>query len=180
MTGGGDQDFNDVVLSIGSAALKVPGTAGQTAPTTVTLTGRQKNLNYELGVFKVDDVTGKIGNLGPSDKGYAAAALSAGNYQTIFAGNQAIGAQTTLDLNSDSLLGLYLIPNSTTAQFISQNSSNVLGSASNAFFSFAAANPDGADHLWRSSEDQFAFDDIINGGDRTFNALTFRFLFAKK
>jgi hypothetical protein len=176
-SGGGDRDFNDVVLSVGPGALLVPGTSGQTTPTTFEWTGKQAKFNNEFGLFRVDDATGRIGNLLPGDPGYAAAALGNGNSQVIFARGQNVGVQTSLSLTSGSYVAWYLIQNGTTAQFISQNPGNLGSAEPLVFLSPIAAAPDGVDHLWRLPGEEFAFEDQTGGGDRDFNDLRFRMRF---
>jgi hypothetical protein len=176
-SGGGDRDFNDVVMSVGAGALLVPGTLGQTTLTTFEWTGKGGRFNNELGLFRVDDATGRIGSLLPGDAGYAAAALGNGNSQVIFARGQSVGAQASLSLASGNYIAWYLLQNGTTAQFLAQNSGDVGGTRPLAFFSSIAANPDGLDHLWRLAGEEFGFEDQAGGGDRDFKDLRFRVRF---
>ncbi|MBD2412616.1 DUF4114 domain-containing protein, partial [Nostoc calcicola FACHB-3891] len=85
----------------------------------VTLTGSNSNLVNELGVFIVDDDTGKINGIAPGEPGYAQAALD--RAQVIFSvlTNIPNGFNTTnitrlLELNSGDRLRFYLVKNSTT------------------------------------------------------------------
>jgi cyclophilin family peptidyl-prolyl cis-trans isomerase len=172
ITGGGDQDFNDLVFTVGIAgerATTVPGIAGQTVPTTFTWLSREAGFNNEIGLFRVDSADGRIGTLQPSDPGYARAALTSSTRQTIFASGQGAGAITTLSLPGGSLFGLYLIQNTSTAGFLSQNPDNAPGVITNAFFSFTDANPDRFDHWIWQSDKEFVFEDLFMGGDRDFN-----------
>lgn len=168
-TGGGDQDFNDVVFSVGPAALQIPGQWGQRRPLAIALTQRQANYQNEFGLFWVNDASGRIGKLKPGDPDYASAALSAGNYQVIFSRQTPVGTTTNLQVPSGWYLGWYLIQNGTTAEFLSN-----AGQSPRVFFSFLAANPDGVDHFWRLPGNEFGFEDDTNGGDRDFDDLRFR------
>jgi hypothetical protein len=177
-SGGGDRDFNDVVFSVGPAALLVPGTAGQTSQGLFDWVSKDAKFNNELGVYRVDDATGRIGNLLPGDAGYAAAALGNGNSSVVFARGQTAGAQASVSLASGSYVAWYMIQNGTTAQFLSQNLGNQLPGSPLALFSLATASADGIDHLWRRLGGEFAFEDQTNDGDDDFNDLVFRFRFS--
>ena len=178
-TGGGDRDFNDVVFSVGAPrkALSVPGETGQKIKTKFTWTGREADFNNELGLFIVDDVKGRIGNLLPKDPGYARAALSRASRQLIFTNGQTQGAITNLELNAQAFFGLYLIQNATTEQFLSQNPENIIGDGPSAFFFFPGANPDGYDHIRELAKGEFAWEDSTSGGDGDYNDLVFRYEF---
>jgi len=167
--GGGDQDFNDVVFSVGPTALQIPGQWGQQRSIAIALTQRQADYENEFGLFLTNDASGRIGNLKPGDPAYATAALSAGNYQVIFSSQTPVGTTTNLQVPSGWYLGWYLIQNGTTADFLSN-----AGNTPRIFFSFLAANTDGADHFWRLPGHEFGFEDDTNGGDFDFNDLRFR------
>jgi len=65
---------------------------------------------------------------------------------------------------------MYLVQNSTSAKLLRTNPENRLGRAPLMFLTFAAANPDGIDHLRRSGA-RYAFEDMTGGGNRDFNDL---------
>jgi RHS repeat-associated protein len=161
------------------SALAVPGTAGQSIPTTFTLTGANSSFANEFDIFPVDDATGRIGALKPSDEGYEAAALSRAGQQVVFADGAAVGTTATFDLPAGSLLGLYIVHNHTTAQALSQNPDNLLGQRPLVYFSFQSANPDRFEHIQQTGSNQFAFEDLFGGGDLDFNDLEVRVDFAQ-
>lgn len=136
ITGGGDRDFNDVVFTIAESrkAITVPGQRGQKVATKFTWTQREAAFNNELGLFIVDDPTGRISNLLPQDPGYAQAALTSKSRQVMFASGQTQGYAKNLELPSQAYIGFYLIQNSTSEQFLSQNPQNQIHQGPSAFF----------------------------------------------
>lgn len=179
MTGGGDRDFNDVIFDVGvlrDRVLHVPGEAGQLATATFTWDIRRASYNNELGIFRVDDASGRLGNLMPGDAGYATAALSSAERHIVFVSGKKAGAVTTLDLLS-GLYGLYLVQNSTTAAFLAKNSSNSIRGKPLVFFGFFGANPDRFDHMRWLADNKFAFEDMTRGGDRDFDDLVAHVVF---
>lgn len=78
--GAASGDFDGVVFRVSrtsSRAFQVPGRLGESVRTTFTWTFREADFNNELGLFRVDDPTGRIGSLHPGDRGYAAAPFPA-------------------------------------------------------------------------------------------------------
>ena len=115
-----------------------------------------------VGFYAVDDITGKIGNLKPSDAGYAAAAL-----------NRAVGKMGKTETKdtqvSQAIYAPYIIANGTIEQFLSQNASNSAGDLPHAYFNYVSANPDKVDHIRLLGDNKFGFEDMYGGGDRDFN-----------
>ncbi|MGB3638881.1 MAG: Ig-like domain-containing protein [Rivularia sp. (in: cyanobacteria)] len=179
LTGGGNKDFNDVVFTISESrkALNVPGETGQKVTAKFTWTDREAAFNNELGLFIVDDTTGRIGNFLPPDPGYARAALNNISRRIIFASGETEGAVKNLELASGEYIGFYLIQNSTTEHFLQQNPENKSGNGPSAFFLFPGANPDQFDHVVELPPDQFAWEDLTGGGDKDFDDLVFRYEF---
>ncbi|GAA6623079.1 putative Ig domain-containing protein [Scytonema sp. NUACC26] len=179
LTGGGDRDFNDVVFTIGKSrqALSVPGQIGQKVATKFTWTDREAAFNNELGLFIVDDATGKIGNLLPTDPGYAQAALNSASRQIVFNSGQTEGAVKNLELPSQVFFGFYLIQNATTEKFLNQNPQNEIGKGPLAFFLFPSVNPDEFDHIVELPLNQLGWEDLTGGGDKDFDDLVFRYEF---
>ncbi|MGF1498799.1 MAG: tandem-95 repeat protein [Elainellaceae cyanobacterium] len=158
----------------------VPAGIDATTTTTITLESRAALFQNEIGAFFTDDAEGRIGNLKPGDKGYAAAALSPERRLVVFAPNSPSGTQSQLQLRPDQYLGWYLIQDSDSETFLRENPKNKLpkngknkGNKPLAFFSFVAANPDGIDHLQYRSENQLGWEDLTNGGDRSFDDAVF-------
>lgn len=138
----------------------------------MALTLRAGRYRNEVGIYRVDDATGRIGKLRPGDAGYAKAALHTSRIARLFRGTDRRGATLAAQLVGGQHYGLYLIQKSNRGDFLRTNPANALAGKPLAFFSFAKANPDGFDHLRiRRSGDGYAFswEDMTGGGDRDFN-----------
>src|SRR5262249_41617375 len=120
------------------SAFLVPGQAGQTTEATFTLIRREAHLLNELGLFVVDDASGRIGAHHPGDRGCAAAALA--RRVKLFDRGQEQGATARVLLHGGAFFGTYLIQDATAERFLSRNADERPGRRPVAFFSFAAAN----------------------------------------
>jgi uncharacterized repeat protein (TIGR01451 family) len=136
---------------------------------TFTLVGRNADHRSELGLFLVDDASGRIGKVRPGDPGYALAAL--GRRQFSFDRFSPVGTRHTVNLPVGGFYGWYLVQNDSSASFLARNPTNRLGAGPLMFFSFRAANPDGVDHLRQYSPTRVGFEDLTFGGDWDFNDL---------
>ncbi|WP_439630847.1 peptidylprolyl isomerase [Gemmata sp.] len=166
-TGGGDRDFNDLVVTIRKAGdtisgtLTVPTAAGRTTTVTGTVLkptrasgGTGAPASGEVGVIVTDDAAGKIGTLNPGDAGYAAAALA--RARVLFAPGAAVGTAAPLALAGGQSLMFYFVPGGTAAQVASTNPTNSGTGSRVAYFSVAAANPDKAFHMRTVSPEKVA------------------------
>ncbi|MCI0464570.1 MAG: peptidylprolyl isomerase [Gemmataceae bacterium] len=172
LAGGGDQDFNDVIFTVGSLgaqAVPVPGQTGETVSTTFSVASRDAAFKNEVGVFVTDDARGTVAGLSPGDSGYANAALASASSRVLFTADQGAGATTTVDLPGGGFLGLYMVVNGTTEQALARDPAAGSTATPQVFFAFTAANPDGLDHLRWFSETTFGFEDLLGGGDQDFN-----------
>lgn len=137
-------------------------------------TSRQAAYDNEIGIYVVDDLAGSVDGILPGQPGYAAAALSRASRQVVFASGAGAGASMTATFDGGEILAYYMIRNDTTANFLSRNSANQRGRGPIAYFSFAAANPDGVDHM-RSVADPVTgnvltyWEDMYGGGDQDYN-----------
>ena len=153
MTGG------DVHLA---RAVAVAETAGG-ADDQVAIVRVRQNGQDQLAVsfYKVDDLSGKIGNLNPGDAGYAAASAA-----------RAYGLQS-----GDSLLlgpgyGFFekaAITNVDAGDLIAMTLTN--RSSGDVWFAFAHANSDGRGHIVNYGHNTWGWEDTRGGGDRDFNDL---------
>jgi hypothetical protein len=174
LTGGGDQDFNDVVFNVGQPGILLPGQEEQTVPLTIDLVSNEAIYQNEMGYFLVDTPDGKIADLLPGDEGYADAVLASDRHQVVMTAGETVPTQT-VNLPSGKYLGWYLVANGTTADIIQARQNNTQ-TAPHIFFSYSAANKDGLSHLHAQADSQtWAWEDIWGGGDRDFNDLVFRF-----
>ncbi|MCA2803666.1 MAG: DUF4114 domain-containing protein, partial [Microcystis sp. M114S2] len=174
LTGGGDQDFNDVVFNIAQAGIVLPGAKGKQVPLTVETVSQDNTFQNEMGYYLVDTPNGEIDGIKPGDQGYLDAALSGDRHQVIFASGKAFDSKT-FNVPSGKYLGWYLVANGTTEQAIAKGEN-----APPVFFSYAAANEDGLNHVHAQQDSQtWAWEDFWGGGDRDFNDLVFRFSFGE-
>jgi hypothetical protein len=174
LTGGGDQDFNDVVFNVGQPGILLPGEEGQEVPLTVDFVSKEATYQNEMGYFLVDTPDGKIGDLLPGDEGYGDAVLASDRHQVVMTAGETVPTQTVI-LPSGKYLGWYLVANGKTADVIQARQKNTQ-TAPHIFFSYSAANKDGLSHLHAQADSQtWAWEDIWGGGDRDFNDLVFRF-----
>jgi hypothetical protein len=126
-----------------------------------------------MGVFLVDDASGRIGDRMPGERGYARAALSSAARSTLFSGRPKVGTVKRVDLPAESYLGFYLVQNGKARQFLKSGGRR----RPHVFFSFKDANHDGFNHLRKLPGGHYAFEDQTRGGDRDFNDLVFRVRF---
>jgi cyclophilin family peptidyl-prolyl cis-trans isomerase len=150
----------------------VPGTPGSSQQVTVTLTSEETFFRSEVGFYLVDDLRGNLGSLAPGDSGYAQAAMNA--RQILLASGQTTGATTTINVLGGQMLALYLIQNDTSANLVANNPRNATTGGRVAFFSVAAANPDGIAHAQSvgdisSGYASYSWEDLLNGGDKDYN-----------
>ncbi|HAG80951.1 MAG TPA: hypothetical protein DCL61_07200 [Cyanobacteria bacterium UBA12227] len=115
--------------------------------------------NNSGGFYVVDNYKGHIGNLKPSDPGYAQAAVS-----------QRLDLDQEL-LPAGKLLAPFIIADGTPEEFLAHNPNNQHGQGKLAYFAYIGANPDGVDHVRQLDKNTFAFEDLFGGGDRDFNDL---------
>jgi|694.fasta_scaffold16546_2 RHS repeat-associated protein len=174
LTGGGDQDFNDVVFNVGQPGILLPGEEGQKVPLTVDFVSEEATYQNEMGYFLVDTSDGKIGDLLPGDEGYTDAVLASDRHQVMMTAGETVPTQT-VNLPSTKYLGWYLVANGTTDDIIQARQNNAK-TAPHIFFSYSAANKDGLSHLHAQADSHtWAWEDVFGGGDRDFNDLVFRF-----
>jgi hypothetical protein len=171
---GGDDGGDD-----GGAASGVftPG-SDATGPVTLpaSFTSREAAFDNELGFF-LTDADGSINGIAPGGDGWAEAGLRSPTRQVLFQSGSDAGAQATPSFTAGDNIVFYLIQDNTTDVFLEQNASNEVGGGPLAFFSIAAANPDGEDHVQFSQTSdglmEFRWEDLTGLGDEDFNDLVF-------
>jgi len=202
ITGGGDQDFNDLVFVVRptgtslSEGIRIPGVQGRDLAVTFQLQIANRSADAvdktardtspgEVGLFTTDDEAGVIDGLRPGDPGYAQAALRRG--QVLFATGAAALTQQMLTLNGGAFLGFYYVPNGTAADVVSRNPNNAADGDVLAFFNYNDANPDAGVSHFRSfsaenasidpqgldSPFQFHMMGTLNGGPADFDDISF-------
>ena len=160
--GGGDQDFDDMVVSVQIAEDAPPlGTElqgdeqGELIDLRDELTGSiaasfstsgSAQFSDSFGFYVVDDASGSIGGVTPDDPNYAQLAVQ----------NE---VDLTQGLPGGSLLAPFFIADGTAQEFLSSNPTNQQGQLPQAYFSFLGANPDSLDHIVRLGDNAFGFED---------------------
>jgi Domain of unknown function (DUF4114) len=181
MMGGGDRDFNDLIVNATLpsttplSGANVPGAqsvidlrdiSGVKAAS-VTVGGSSSYDNF-IGFYRVDDASGKIGTLDPSDAGYAQAALG----RNVILYNKTAG-NATPTIEGGGILAPYMIANGTPQDFLAKNPTNQgSGNLPHVYFGFVGANPDKVQHIQLLGDNKFGFEDAFGGGDRDFNDVT--------
>jgi hypothetical protein len=184
--GGGDQDFNDFVLNVQLATTNtrladITRYQGRREGELIDLRSLTGNVgvsftvnseaafNNTVGLYRVDDPTGRIGTLAPGDAGYAQAALR--DRLVMSSGRDGTNLN---NLAGGNLLAPFLVANGTVQQFLAQNANNQSSGAPIAYFAYINANPDRVDHIRLLGDNTFGFEDLIGGGDQDFNDIVFR------
>ena len=184
-SGGGDRDFNDLVVQIQSATGAAPiGITQQGSReifdlTAVTTTARatftvqrDAGFNNHIGFYKIEDAQGSIrvgtATLKPGDIGYLEAAI-----QGRLAGIDIVGTnQQTVTSTGDFLGGALYAP------LLIANSATANANFSNVYTAYRLGNVDQADHIRLLGDNTFGFEDLAGGGDRDFNDLIVKATFA--
>ncbi len=136
----------------------------------------------ELGVFRLDDLNGRVGDLSPAEPGYLSAALA--RAQTLFpSGSDAFVADKTIRVSGGDLLVFFIVHGGTLASLQATNPTNDVTKLPVAYFSLTRLNPDpgslyGGDHLigFRSLSPQlteFAFEDLSQFSDWDFDDVVY-------
>jgi hypothetical protein len=153
------------------------GTTGQvTLPADYTF--REARFENEVGFF-LTDASGAVNGIAPGQPGWAQAALNSSSRQILFARGARPGANARPTFNAGDNVVFYIIQDDTTANFLSRNPQNQVGSGPLAFFSVAGANPDTRAHVRFSSATDnsgnttFSWEDLTNLGDSDFNDVVF-------
>jgi Ca2+-binding RTX toxin-like protein len=159
MTGG------DVHLA---RAVAVAETAGG-ADDQVAIVRVRQNGQDQLAVsfYKVDDLSGKIGNLNPGDAGYAEASaaraysLQAGDSLLLGPGYGFFEKAAITNVDAGDLIAMTLTNRS----------------SGDVWFAFTHANSDGRGHIVNYGHNTWGWEDTRGGGDRDFNDLVVQFDF---
>ena len=119
--------------------------------------------DQHLTLYRVDDLSGNIGNLAPGEEGYAAAA-AARAYSTV-------GGATVIDGPGYGQYGETQITDVDRGDIIAFS----LTSNGQTYWGFSSGNEvvDGepVTHLWNYGANTFGFEDVYGGGDQDFNDL---------
>lgn len=182
LAGGGDSDFNDLIMTIevSDQLLPTTGTGLQGERELIDLREEdplaaqflvQSDAAYQntVGFYRIEDKNGtiRVSNVdgttsvfSPGDEGYARAAVE----NTIVSFDRNGGSTPVLS----GLVAPYIITNDDTEGFLNGNPRNLRGRLPLAFFPFTDANPDGVDHIRLLGDNTFGFEDLPDGGDFDF------------
>jgi hypothetical protein len=114
-----------------------------------------------VSFYKVDDFSGKIGNLNPGDAGYAAAAaahaygLQSGGSLLLGPGYGFFEKTAITNVNAGDLIAMTLTNRST----------------GDVWYAFTQANSDGRGHIVNYGHNTWGWEDTRGGGDHDFNDL---------
>lgn len=86
-----------------------PGTTGERAELVSDLLRRLTDLPGEIGVYRIDDREGRVGNLLPSDAGYTQAALAPSRRMRLFTPNAPISTSGVFQLQAATRYGFYIV-----------------------------------------------------------------------
>jgi hypothetical protein len=182
--GGGDRDFDDLVIQIEAATNPAPlGSSLQGIKETLDLTNapvtnkaafeikRDAGYDNHISFYKIEDVLGtiKVGTnlLKPSDAGYRQAAM-----QGRLAGIDIVGTNgQTVSATGDFLGGTLYAP------LMISNAATANVDFSNVYTAYILGNADKADHIRLLADNTFAFEDLYGGGDRDFNDVIVKVIF---
>ena len=193
--GGGNQDFNDLVLNVQAIAEPLTlgaGLQGEGQQELIDLRDKGGLVPAELvlnreaafdnfaGLYKVVDAKGGIdldGNgtvdFRPGDPGYAKAAIQQRlTSLDLIVANQGT-AKITGQLEGGSIYAPFLIANGRPEALLEGNQNNDPA----VYFPFLGANADGVDHVRLLGDNTFGFEDLPGGGDGDFNDLVLQVKF---
>jgi 3-phytase/alkaline phosphatase D len=136
---------------------------------------REAAFNNYVGFYRVADENGGIdtnsdgrADITPGQAGYAQAAVRsrvAGIDLTV--NNQGQATFNDRLLTGGAIYAPFIISNATPDQVLNSGASNV-------YFAYLGANPDGQDHIRLLGNNTFGFEDLPNGGDFDYNDVTIR------
>ncbi|GAX40857.1 Na-Ca exchanger/integrin-beta4 [Tolypothrix sp. NIES-4075] len=189
LKGGGDKDFNDLVLKM--EIVKTPpalgiglqgqkegeildfrGVKGQISAN-FTVNSDSSNRNH-VGFYRINDTQGSVTDpltgktITPGEVGYAQAAIR----QSIVNFNQSSTSSTSIE--GGGLFATYIIANGTSEQFLNLNQNNQQGSGPVAYFTFHKANPDKVQHIRQFGDNTFGFEEPSIKGKREYSYTVFK------
>lgn len=161
----------------------VPGQIGDTTPVMFTWESSSAAFNNTLIVYEVDDTSGSVNGVAPTDVNYVDTLVRSGRIQTVFQTGQTAGTIRTFgQFMPETVLGFALITNAPASLWGQVNQTtgrvdNAFGTGPVAWFSFDGPNPENFDPVM--SQDigggakRFFFEDLGAGGDRDYRDMVF-------
>lgn len=171
----GSQNTGTVEAGIGFqgiAEAEVLDLTGFDNDVTATITvQRESDFDNLVGFYIVDDFNGTVTNNGTSfaagSTGYTAAALARRLQNVNLSASDDSSSVFTVTLQAGQVIAPFLIANGTVEQLLDNDANN----NPEIFFSYAAANSDGFDHVRLFANNIFGFEDLVGGGDQDFDDL---------
>ncbi len=161
---GGKIDHNDMIFTVELAnnrAEAIPAAFGETISADFTIESNNGFVNFtEVGIFRVENLFGQIGDLFPGDDGFTEQALDTVRTAPLFEGF-GVGAETTVFLPGSEFFGFYAIRGGTREQFLDINPSNVPSNGPLAFFSFHELNPGFVNVFSNLGNRKFALESLV-------------------
>jgi hypothetical protein len=175
-SGGGDQDFNDLVFQIQTAPTSAPiGITQQSSREILDLTSvftdvtvdfevkRDAAFNNRVGFYRIEDAQGTVRSgtslIKPGEDGYRQAVLQNRIAGIDLAGTNGQTITSNGVLQAEALYAPLLIANASSAN----------ADFSNVYTAYSLGNADRADHIRLLADNTFGFEDLVGGGDRDFN-----------
>jgi hypothetical protein len=176
--GGGDSDFNDLVLTVQAVQETQPQgirQQGQIQREIIDLSSLSSGVSLLVGLtvkseaaftntaglYRVNDAEGTVTDpltgdeLTPNDAGYAEAAIRQRELTVDEEGN--LSGDNTLN----GFLAPFIIADGTPEEWLSENPDNqIFGQEIFAYFPYIEANPDGVDHIVLMGDNTFGIEDL--------------------
>jgi len=161
---------------------QIPGPLGTKIDLSSLVTMRWAEYNNEIGFAYVDDASGRVGNLGPSDAGWLQALLGRSQNQVLHHSGATEGDQSHSKVEAGRFLVFYLVQDATTDDWSRNNPTNDLSLQPHLFVSVEASNPDRFDHLRERGNGnrwKLEWEDLDFGGDKSFRDMVLDVNFAE-
>jgi uncharacterized protein YkwD len=148
----------------------LPNLAFGTINAKFTEVSAQASYHNYAGLYRVDDASGKIGDLNPGDAGYMTAALQRSKQvnQGVEFDRDGISAK---NLDGGYIYAPFVVADGTVDRVLNSSDPKT---TPRVYFNYVAANADGFDHIKSLGANKFAFEDTWGGGDKDYNDLIFK------
>lgn len=167
-------DPSDDSHDLNSGIFQVPGIAGEKVRLQSTVTQRFAEYDNEMGIAYVDDSSGRVGNLLPTDSGWVQALMNRGQSLVALRSGVGQGDAGQIELTAGRFYVFYLVQDSSTDTWRAINPTNAMGANPLLFTSVADGNSDNFDHVHELINESFidlAWEDLEFGGDQSFRDL---------
>jgi uncharacterized protein YkwD len=148
----------------------IPDLAFGTVNAKFTEVSAQASYHNYAGLYRVDDASGKIGNLNPGDAGYMTAALQRSKEvnRGVEFDRDGISAK---NLDGGYIYAPFVVADGTVDQVLNSLDPKTMPRV---YFNYVEANADRFDHIKSLGANKFGFEDTYGGGDKDYNDLIFK------